>query len=122
MIKLLIVEDESAMRQLLAQVLTEEGRYEIVEADCGARGLEIIKTQAPRIVILDIKMPDMSGMDVLKKIRQLDETIRVIIITILTDMSFEVGAERLGAYDFFRKPFDIQAFKNAVAEAADSLS
>ena len=121
MIKLLIVEDEPAMLRLLKNALEEENMYDICEATYGAQALEVIKNEKPQVIVLDIMLADVSGMDILKKVKEMDSSIQVIIITILTDKSFEIGAEKLGAWKFFRKPFDINDFKQAVKEAAESL-
>ena len=121
MLKLLIVDDEPAICNLLENRFSEEGTCEILKADCGVKALEIVKAQRPQVVILDIMMPDMSGMDVLKKIRAFDESIKVIVITILTDISFREGANKLGAYKFFLKPFDIEILIKIVQDILNEV-
>ncbi|MFQ5803063.1 MAG: sigma-54-dependent transcriptional regulator [Candidatus Methylomirabilales bacterium] len=104
MAKVLIVDDEADMRWLLTGVLREQG-FEIITAEDGQAALERVRMDEPSVILLDLKMPRLSGMEALEKIKAIDPLVPVIILTAYGEISSAVQAMRLGAYDYLTKPF-----------------
>jgi two-component system, NtrC family, response regulator AtoC len=103
--KVLAVDDQDDMRWLLAHLLRERG-FEVLTAEDGEEALERVKREAPQVVLLDLKIPRLDGMQVLEKIRAIDSEVPVIVITAYGDIPSAVKAMKLGAYDFLTKPFN----------------
>ena len=114
---ILIVDDEEAIRESLRMILEHEG-YEVQEAAGGHEALTKIKSKSPDAVMLDIKMPDIDGMEVLDRIRESGEVVPVMMITGHGDVSTAVEATRRGAFDFLEKPLErdrvLLSLRNAV--------
>lgn len=110
--KILIIDDDPSNCELLATYLQEQG-HEIQTALTGREGLEKVKTFLPIIVLLDNRLPDMSGLSVLKEIRKIDENIFTIIMTAFIDMDATIQAMKAGAFEYINKPIDL-AELNAV--------
>ncbi|MGH7419701.1 MAG: sigma-54-dependent transcriptional regulator [Candidatus Rokuibacteriota bacterium] len=107
MTKILVVDDEAEIRSLLGAVLQSKG-YEVVTADDGAAALQQIQREHPAVVLMDLSMPRMGGMDALPEIKRLDPEVPVIICTAHADLATAVRAMKLGAYDYLTKPFDVE--------------
>jgi len=120
--KILIIDDDSSTRESLMTYLNELGEYEASAANCGNRGIEMVKRLNPAVVILDIKMPDKNGLDVLKEIKEYDEVIQVIMITAFDDMNSTITAMQRGAYDYLEKPVDIMRLKLTIKRAMENSS
>ena len=118
--KILIIDDERTILETLKMFFLEKG-YEVVTAEDGATGLDLAKKAQPDIAILDIRLPDISGFEVLTKIRKINRNIRVIMITAYHDMEVTVQAMKLGACEYIRKPIDVDELENAVENAARNL-
>lgn len=118
--KILIIDDDSSTRESLMTYLNEQGEYEASAANCGNRGIEMVKRINPAVVILDIKMPDKNGLDVLKEIKEYDEVIQVIMITAFDDMNSTITAMQRGAYDYLEKPVDIMRLKLTIKRAIEN--
>jgi len=118
--KVLIVDDEPNMRFLLSEALSSQG-YECCEAGDGQMALERLGEDRPDIVILDLKMPRMGGMEALKKIRVLDPDAAIIIVTAFGTRELAYEALREGAYDYFTKPVDIHEVRTVVGRAAERV-
>lgn len=118
--KILIIDDDSSTRESLMTYLNEQGEYEASAANCGNRGIEMVKRINPAVVILDIKMPDKNGLDVLKEIKEYDEVIQVIMITAFDDMNSTITAMQRGAYDYLEKPVDIMRLKLTIKRAMEN--
>jgi two-component system nitrogen regulation response regulator NtrX len=103
--RILVIDDESAIRDSLKMTLEYAG-YEFIGAATGQEGLALAEREAPDIVLLDIKMPGMDGMDVLSRLRQMSETIPVVMISGHGTTSTAVEAIKRGAADFLDKPFE----------------
>jgi len=101
--KLLIIDDEPPILEMLEMSLASEG-YEVSTAENGVEGLVVFKEQKPKLVLTDIKMPGMDGIEVLKQIKTLDSEAEVIVITGHGDMDSAISAIRNGASDFITKP------------------
>src|SRR5499427_2342020 len=101
--KILVVDDEAEIRRSVRMILEYEG-YDVQEASSGPEALALIEREAPDLVFLDIKMPGVDGLEVLQKIRQLNEALPVVIISGHGTVSTAVEATKLGAFDFIEKP------------------
>ncbi|MBL4749834.1 MAG: sigma-54-dependent Fis family transcriptional regulator [Amylibacter sp.] len=104
-IKIAIVDDEQDMRESISQWLTLSG-YQTVTYPSAVHALKEIDADFPGIIISDVRMPEIDGIQFLKKIQSMDNTIPMIMITGHGDVSMAVEAMRIGAYDFLEKPFD----------------
>ncbi len=102
---LLVVDDESGQRQLLAGFLTRKG-YRVIEAENGAQALEKYQTIFAPAAVIDMKMPGMSGLELLGKLRELNPFVQVIVLTAFGSVETAVAAMRAGAYDYVTKPVD----------------
>ena len=104
--KILVVDDEHSVRWGFEKALQKVG-YNVALADNGVKGLALYKEFQPDLTLVDIRMPEMDGLQLLKKIRALDNNAQVIVMTAYADMETTVSAMKLGAYDFLSKPFNI---------------
>lgn len=111
--KILIVDDQFGIRILLNEVLQREG-YQTFQAANGLQALEIVQEHSPDLVLLDMKIPGMDGIEILKRMKVIDESIRVIIMTAYGELDMIQEAMDLGALTHFAKPFDIDDIRNAV--------
>jgi len=107
MTKILVVDDEAEIRSLLGAVLQSKG-YEVVTAADGAAALQQVQREHPAVILMDLTMPRMGGMDALPEIKRLDPEVPVIICTAHADLATAVRAMKLGAYDYVTKPFDVE--------------
>lgn len=105
--KLVIIDDEMGIVDEVVDFFREEG-FEVHAADTGKEGIECVRRVRPDILILDIKLPDMSGLDILRKMRELSPETRVIVNTGYVDQDIIDEAERLGRDAFLQKPFDLE--------------
>jgi two-component system response regulator PilR (NtrC family) len=121
MANLLIVDDELGMRQFLTHLFQREGHVVRV-AESGRVALELLHQQAPDLVISDIRMPDMSGVELLRTARGFLPDVEVIMMTAFANVDTAREAFLLGAYDFVQKPFDNDLLKETVARALDKIS
>jgi len=115
---ILIVDDEPGIIQSLQGILTDEG-FEVVAADGGLKALEIIKETIPDVVLLDIWMPDIDGIETLKRIRELHPGLQVIMISGHGTIETAVKATKLGAYDFIEKPLSLEKVLLSINNALD---
>ncbi|RCX22280.1 two-component system response regulator (stage 0 sporulation protein F) [Bacillus sp. AG236] len=107
--------DQYGIRILLTEVLQKEG-YTTFQAANGFQAIDITKEQAPDLVLLDMKIPGMDGIEILKRLKQHDETIKVIIMTAYGELDMIQEAKDLGALTHFAKPFDIDEIRKVVRE------
>jgi two-component system response regulator PilR (NtrC family) len=117
--RILVVDDERSMRELLAIVLRREG-YEVLLADNGRAAIDLLEREPVDLLISDIKMPDLSGVDVLRAAKKIDQDILGIMITAFASTETAVEAMRLGACDYLSKPFDIDLLKMKVREKIEN--
>ncbi len=123
MAKILIIEDESAIRRVLKKILSEENdTYEVFEAEDGLAGVEIVKKEDFDLIISDIKMPKMDGVEVLEAVRKIKPEIPVIMISGHGELETAVQTMRLGAFDYISKPPDLNRLLNTVRNALDRKS
>ncbi|WP_373517576.1 sigma-54-dependent transcriptional regulator [Pricia sp.] len=120
--KILIIEDESAIRRVLVKILSEENdTYQLEEAEDGLKGLEAIKNNDYDLVLCDIKMPKMDGVEVLEAARKIKPEIPFIMISGHGDLDTAVNTMRLGAFDYISKPPDLNRLLTTVRNALDRL-
>lgn len=118
--KILIIEDEPAIRRVLIKILSDENKeYEIEEASDGVEGLEKIKKDEYDLVLCDIKMPKLDGMEVLTSTKKIKPEIPFVMISGHGDLETAVNAMKLGAYDYISKPPDLNRLLNTVRNALD---
>jgi len=116
--RILVVDDERSMRELLAIVLRRDG-YDVILAENGRTALNVLEQEAVDLLISDIKMPDMSGVEVLRAAKRIDQDILGIMITAFASTDTAVEALRMGAYDYLSKPFDVDELKIVVRNALE---
>jgi DNA-binding NtrC family response regulator len=117
--KILVIDDEPIVRKSCEKTLIPEG-YEVHLASSGSEGLALLEKESFSLILLDLKMPDMDGIEVLKKIKKQLPDIRVIMITGYSTVETAVQALRLGAYNHIEKPFTPNTLLSAVQEALES--
>lgn len=117
-VKILVIDDEEVMRSLLTDFLTDAG-YEVTAVATGEEGLEKVKTDGYAIVITDLRMPGIDGLEVLEKVRVMDMDICIIVITAYPSVESAVEAIREGAYDYISKPFNIEEIKVVLRRAIE---
>jgi two-component system, NtrC family, response regulator PilR len=117
--RVLVVDDERSMRELLAIVLRREG-YEVVLAENGAAAIAALEKGRFDLLISDIKMPDMTGVDVLRAAKRIDADVVAMMITAFASTDTAIEAMRLGACDYLHKPFDVDELKIKVREKLES--
>ncbi len=123
MAKILIIEDEAAIRRVLTKILSEESKdYEVEEAIDGLEGLNKIKENDYDLVLCDIKMPKMDGVEVLESARIFKPEIPMVMISGHGDLDTAVNTMRLGAFDYISKPPDLNRLLNTVRNALDRKS
>ncbi|EKN64875.1 two-component response regulator [Neobacillus bataviensis LMG 21833] len=111
--KILIVDDQFGIRILLNEVFQKEG-YQTFQAANGVQALDIVTKHDPDLVLLDMKIPGMDGIEILKRMKVIDPDIRVIIMTAYGELDMIQEARDLGAITHFAKPFDIDDIRAAV--------
>ncbi|GEL09526.1 DNA-binding transcriptional response regulator, NtrC family, contains REC, AAA-type ATPase, and a Fis-type DNA-binding domains [Flavobacterium glycines] len=120
MSKILIIEDEAAIRRVLAKILSEENdAYQVEEAEDGVSGYEKIKNNDYDLVLCDIKMPKMDGVELLEEVKKIKPEIPMVMISGHGDMETAIQAMRLGAFDYISKPPDLNRLLNTVRNALD---
>jgi DNA-binding NtrC family response regulator len=117
--KLLVVDDEHLIRWSLEQNLKKQG-YEVVTAGSGEDALRLVREEQPDLVLLDIQLPGISGVDVLEKIKEHDDDIIVIMVTANSGLENAVNAMRLGAYDYISKPFNLDELSIVIKKALEA--
>ena len=120
MSKILIIEDEAAIRRVLSKILSEENdSYQVEDAEDGVAGLEKIKNNDYDLVLCDIKMPKMDGVEVLEAVKKIKPEIPIVMISGHGDMETAIQTMRLGAFDYISKPPDLNRLLNTVRNALD---
>ena len=120
MSKILIIEDEEPIRRVLVRILTDEdSSFEVHEASDGKKGLDLIKNDSYDLVLCDIKMPKVDGIELLQRTRKTNSTIPFIMLTGHGNIETAVESMKLGAYDFISKPPDLNRLINSVRNALE---
>jgi two-component system, NtrC family, response regulator AtoC len=103
--RILIIDDDKSLLESYTVLLEDE--FQVSTAESGERGLELLRREDVHLILLDVRLPDISGIEVLRRIKALDENVDVIMITAVKDVRVAVEAIKLGAYDYLEKPFEI---------------
>lgn len=112
--KILIVDDAAFMRMMIKDILEKNG-YEVVgEAENGLRAVEKFKEAEPDLVIMDITMPELSGIDAVKKIMEVDDSAKIIMCSAMGQQAMVIESIQAGAKDFIVKPFQAERVIDAV--------
>ncbi len=111
--RVLIVDDEPDAVELLQEFLSAKG-YDILTASNGEDALRLVKTERPHLILLDVRMPKMDGLEVLRQVREIDQEVGVIMVT--ADNEEETGrqAMKLGAFDYIVKPLDLDYLERSL--------
>ena len=109
---ILVVDDEPGVRESFRAILKD--RYEVLEAEDGPSSLELVGSHPVNLVLLDVRLPGMEGIQVLERVKTIDEGIEVIMVTAVKTIRTAVEAIRLGAYDYITKPFEVEEILSAV--------
>jgi len=117
--KILIIEDEKLIRMTLRERLSREG-YQIAEAGSGEEGLRTLDEEEADLVLLDYKLPDTDGVEVLRRIREMGRDTAVILMTAFSTVTSAVEAIKLGAYDYLDKPVDHEALLTVMGKALET--
>lgn len=117
--QILVVDDSKTLQAVMKQFLEDE-HYDAITVTSAEEGLPIIKTAKPDLVIMDIKMPGMSGLDALAKVKKIDPKLSVIIMTAYGTTQTAIEAMKRGAYDYITKPFNNEEFKVLIRNALEA--
>lgn len=121
MIKLLTVDDELDVCDFIKDFFSLRG-YMVYTAFNGKDALAVVKKESPKIVFLDIIMPDINGLEVLKQIKEIDSNIKVIMVSVADDKETREKARQLGADEFIRKPFSKRYLEEVVIQKIIELT
>ena len=118
--RILIVEDEPISLEMLSKTLKED--FNVLTADNGKKGFELYKKFNPHIIISDLNMPIMNGIELIQKIRELDQNSKIIITTFKNDVQTLLQASELKLFKYLIKPIDFIALKNIIKESIEELN
>ncbi len=118
--KILVIDDEQSILETLQMFLEEKG-LTVFTADTGKKGLSLFESERPQVVILDIRLPDSNGLDILKTMMTYRLPSKVIMITAFQDMETTIQAMKRGAFDYIHKPLDINQVEKAVDRATSII-
>ena len=121
MAKILVIDDDQDTCDFL-QDFFQQRKCQVLTANSGEKGLSVLKKEKPDIVLLDIKMPGMNGLDVLKEIKAFDQKIKVIVVTVAAESDVRQKAKELGADDFIKKPLNKGYLEGTVSMKVASLA
>ncbi len=120
MAKILLIEDEASIRRVLVKILSEENKdYEVIEAEDGLAGMERIKNEDFDLILCDIKMPKMDGVEVLEATKKIKPDVPIVMISGHGDLDTAVNTMKVGAFDYISKPPDLNRLLNTVRNALD---
>ncbi len=117
--KILVIDDEKLIRWTLEQHLVKEG-YDVVTAESAEKGLELLTENAPDLILLDNRLPEMSGLELLEKLKAPERGLMVIMITAYGMVETAVKALKLGAYDYISKPFNLEELTFVIKKALEA--
>src|SRR5258705_5641684 len=116
--RILVIDDDAGIRESLKMTLEYDG-YEVIGAATGQEGLALVERDAPDLVLLDVKMPGMDGLDVLERLRTMNEALPVVVVSGHGTISTAVEATKKGAFDFIEKPFSADRVLVSLRDALD---
>ena len=111
--RILVVDDEPDAVELLQEFLTSK-RYEVITASDGEEALRKVKSERPHLILLDVRMPKMNGLEVLRQVRQIDKEVGVIMVTAVNEEETGRQALELGAFDYIVKPLDLEYLEKSL--------
>ncbi|MGE4578167.1 MAG: sigma-54-dependent transcriptional regulator [Desulfuromonadales bacterium] len=117
--KILVVDDEHLIRWSLEQNLRKQG-YDVGTAASGEEAIKAVQEEAPDLILLDIQLPGINGLDVLQKVKEIDDEIIVIMVTALGVLETAVQAMRMGAFDYVNKPFNLDELAIVINKALET--
>ena len=117
--RVLVVDDEPSMREFLEIMLVQEG-YEVSAASTGEEGVKMYRLTEPDLVLTDVKMPGMSGLDLIREIHSIDSSVPIIAITAYASADDALRAVREGAYDYLSKPFQVEDLRIIIRNALEA--
>lgn len=120
MSKILVVDDQMGVRRLLFEAFKEDG-YEVDMAASGQEAIEKVKASVPNLILMDMKMPGMNGLETLRQIKKFCLNITVIMMTAYGEMEIVTEAMKLGVKEYVTKPFDLIDLKLLVRRNVDNL-
>ncbi|HGE73265.1 TPA: response regulator [Candidatus Poribacteria bacterium] len=115
--QVLVVDDELSVRESMKMILN--GRFDVQTADSGYSALEIAKKKDFDVVVLDIRMPDLSGIEVLRNLKEMEHSPEVVLVTAYASLETAKDAIKLGAYDYIEKPFSMDNFREVVSKGVE---
>jgi two-component system NtrC family response regulator len=115
-VKILVIDDDESLRRILEYNLAQEG-YAVLSAASGEQGLELLKREGADLVVTDVRMPGMNGLQLLEGVRKVDPNIQVIIITAFGTIEMAVEAMKVGAFHYISKPFNRDELKLTIKKA-----
>src|SRR4030042_6390345 len=118
---ILIVDDDDVMQETLSEVLKKRG-YEVFSVGSGNGAISVIKKNIIDLILLDMRLPDVDGLEVLKKIKEFDTEILVIIMTAYSDVQTAVSAMKSGAYHYINKPFELEELQLLIEKGLETKS
>ncbi len=118
--KVLLIEDDDTSREQLVKAIRKEG-YEVLAAENGGAGLEVFRKELPEIVITDLKMAGVDGLEVMHTVRRLSTDVQVIVITAYGETDTAISALREGALDYLKKPLDLDLLTTALGRAREKI-
>ncbi|MBW1837083.1 MAG: sigma-54-dependent Fis family transcriptional regulator [Deltaproteobacteria bacterium] len=116
---ILIIDDDDPLRRSFHKLLTEEG-YQVKSAAAGEAGLDMIQKEIPDLVVLDMRLPGMNGLETFQAIQEIEPRLPVIIMTAYGTTEIAIEATRMGAFDYILKPFDIPDMLTVIQQAIDA--
>jgi len=117
--KILIIEDETTIREMLAEILKKQG-YIIHQAADGTSGLKLIQKHNFDLILLDLRLPDIHGLEVMEKLRKFDNHVLVVVMTAYPEVRTAVSALKAGAHDYIKKPFELDEMKKLVQRSLET--
>jgi two-component system response regulator RegA len=118
---ILLVDDEELFRSRLARALHDRG-YSVTEAESGTRALEVARAESPELCVVDLRMPGMSGLDVVRELHALDPTTRIVVLTGYGSIATALEAVRLGAVHYLTKPASLTEILAALEHGPEPSS
>lgn len=111
--RVLVVDDEPDAVELLQEFLTSKG-YDVITAGDGDEALRKVKAERPHLILLDVRMPKMNGLEVLRQVRQIDKEVGVIMVTAVNEEETGRQSLELGAFDYIVKPLDLEYLERSL--------
>jgi two-component system nitrogen regulation response regulator GlnG len=116
---ILVIDDDDQLRKSFCKLLKEE-KYAVISAASGEAGIEIVKQNLLDLVILDMRLPGINGMETFKRIKKIDSKLPVIIVTAYGTTQIAIETTKMGAYDYVLKPFDVREMLNLIEQAIEA--